>query len=58
MKILIDLELDGYDTKEEMKRACLAFVEEQLDFSASFIQILWSEGDPKEKLFKHFFIKE
>lgn len=39
MKFLVDLELDGYDTEEEMKEACLTFIEEQLNFSASSVRV-------------------
>lgn len=43
MKFLIDLSMDGYDSEEEEKEACIAFIEEQLDFSASSVKILWAE---------------
>lgn len=43
MKFLIELDMDGYETQKEMKDACIVFIEEQLDFSASSVKILWSE---------------
>jgi hypothetical protein len=43
MKMLIEIWLDGYDTEEAMKDACIEFVQEQLDMSASSIKILWNE---------------
>jgi len=43
MKFLIELDMDGYDTEKEMKEACIVFIEEQLDFTASSVKILWSE---------------
>ena len=39
--------MDGYETEKEHKEACISFVEEQLDFSASSVKILWVEGDKK-----------
>lgn len=49
MKMLIDIWLDGYKTEEESKKACVEFVEEQLDMTASSIKVLWVEGDPERK---------
>lgn len=43
MKFLIDLTLDGYESPEEEREACKVFIEEQLDFSASSVRILWTE---------------
>lgn len=43
MKILIDLYMDGYETEEEMKKACIEYVEEQLDSAAISVKVLWSE---------------
>lgn len=48
MKVLIDIWLDGYTTPEEHKRACLEFIEAQLDFSGSSVKVLWVENE-KEK---------
>lgn len=44
MKFLIDLKLDGYETEEEMREACETFIKYNLNFAASSIKILWSEG--------------
>ena len=43
MKLLIELEMDGYETKEEMREACIEWVEYQLNKTASSIKILWAE---------------
>jgi len=43
MKFLIDLNMDGYDSEEEEKEACIVFIKEQLDFSTSSVKILWAE---------------
>lgn len=40
MKFVIDLHLDGYDTEEEEEAACIAFIEEQLDFTASSVKVI------------------
>ena len=39
MKFIVDLDLDGYSTEEEMEQACIAFIEESLDFSASSVSV-------------------
>ena len=38
-KFLVELYLDGYETEEEMNDACLEFIEEQLNFSASSVKV-------------------
>ena len=43
MKMLIDIWLDGYESEAERKKACIEFVKEQLDMTASSIKILWVE---------------
>jgi hypothetical protein len=43
MKILIELTLDGYDSEKESQEACLEFVKEQLNMTASSIKVLWHE---------------
>jgi len=43
MKILIELNMDGYDNPKDEMDACVAFVKEQLDFTASSVKILWKE---------------
>ena len=47
MKMLIEIWLDGYNTEKEMESACIEFVEEQLNMTASSIKILWSENNGK-----------
>jgi len=39
MKFIVDLWLDGYNSEEEMNMACKEFIKEQLDFTASSVQI-------------------
>jgi hypothetical protein len=48
MKILIELWIDGYETKKEMQEACLEFVHDQLNMTASSIKILWHEEIKEE----------
>lgn len=43
MRFLIDLELDGYEIEEEMIDACYEFIDEQLNFSASYVKVLGDE---------------
>ena len=38
-KFIVDLWLDGYDSEEEMEKACEEFIYEQLNFSASSVHI-------------------
>ena len=40
MKFIVDLWLDGYDTEEEMKEACIKFIEDQLDMTASSVKVM------------------
>lgn len=35
---LIDLWMDGYDTEEEMEKACFEFIDEQLNMTASSVK--------------------
>ena len=35
---LVDLWLDGYNSEEEMKKACDIFIDEQLDITASSLR--------------------
>jgi len=46
MKFLIEFWMDGYESEEDMKNACIAYILEQLDFSASSVKILEIEGKP------------
>ncbi len=43
MKILIELHLDGYENEKQRREACLEWVKEQLDMTASSVKILWAE---------------
>jgi len=38
-RFIVDLELDGYNTDEEREAACIEFIEDQLDFSASSVKV-------------------
>jgi len=38
-KFLVDLSLDGYESEAEEAAACLEFIKEQLDFSASSVTV-------------------
>lgn len=38
-KFIVDLWLDGYDTEEEMVKACEEFIYEQLNMTASSVKI-------------------
>lgn len=48
MKMLIEVYLDGYETEEQMNAACVEFVKDSLDGTASSVRILWKEGDEKK----------
>jgi hypothetical protein len=39
-RFIIDFWLDGYDTEEEMEKACAEFIVEQLDMTASSVHIV------------------
>ena len=39
MKFVVDLWLDGYETEEEQEAACLEYIKEALDFSASSVKV-------------------
>ena len=38
-KFIVDLWLDGYDTEEKMIEACEEFIYEQLNFTASSVEV-------------------
>lgn len=38
-KFVVDLWLDGYETQEEMEKACEEFIYQQLNFTASSVEI-------------------
>ena len=45
-KYIVDLWLDGYDTEEEMEKACDEFIYDQLNFTASSVKVeRIEEGD-------------
>lgn len=55
MKFLVDLYMDGYDSEEDMGKACLEFIREALDFSASTVAVQTyvaptAENDEWEKI--------
>lgn len=37
--------MDGYKSEEEEREACVEFIKEQLDFSASSVKILEIDGE-------------
>jgi hypothetical protein len=39
MKFVIDLWLDGYEDDEEMRKACIEFIKESLDVTASSVKV-------------------
>lgn len=39
MKFIVDLWLDGYNNDDEMEKACIEFIQESLDFSASSVSV-------------------
>jgi hypothetical protein len=38
-KFIVELWLDGYDTEEDMIDACMEFIYEQLNFTASHVEV-------------------
>ena len=38
-KFLVELWLDGYETEEEMEKACEEFIYEQLNMTASSVKV-------------------
>lgn len=38
-KYIVDLSLDGYDSPEDAKKAEIEFINEQLNFSASYVKV-------------------
>lgn len=40
---IVDLWLDGYDTEEQMEKACDEFIYEQLNFTASSVRVKKSD---------------
>ena len=63
MKFIVDLWLDGYDSEEDMEKACIEFIKESLDFSASSVSVevfrptpLAPDGADVCHIVTHFFI--
>lgn len=50
-KFIVDLWMDGYNTEEEMEKACEEFIKEQLDFSGSSVKIQKIEENQNVKAF-------
>lgn len=38
-KFYVELSLDGYETKEEEQAACLEFIDDQLNMTASSVKV-------------------
>lgn len=49
MKFIVDLELDGYESEAEHAEACRVFIEEQLDFSGSCVEVTPMKGNEEEE---------
>lgn len=45
-KFIVELWLDGYDSEEEMEKACVEFIYEQLNMTASCVKITKVEESP------------
>ena len=49
-KYIVDLWLDGYDTEEEMEKACDEFIYDQLNFTASSVRVKRIEEEDYQQL--------
>ena len=49
-KYIVDLWLDGYDTEEEMEKACDEFIYDQLNFTASSVKVKRIEEEDYQQL--------
>ena len=49
-KYIVDLWLDGYDTEEEMTKACDEFIYDQLNFTASSVKVKRIEEEDYQQL--------
>ena len=49
-KYIVDLWLDGYDTEEEMTKACDEFIYDQLNFTASSVRVKRIEEEDYQQL--------
>ena len=47
-KFIVELWMDGYNSEEEMEKACETFIEDQLDFSGSSVKIMKHDDRIKE----------
>lgn len=47
---LVDLWLDGYEDERELQDACVEFIKEQLDFTASSVHVYPINEDEGESL--------
>lgn len=52
MKMLIEMWMDGYENEEEMCKACVEYVPEQLDATAISCTVLWAETPKSEDISK------
>jgi hypothetical protein len=48
-KFVVDLWLDGYETQEEMEKACEVFIYQQLNFTGSSVKVSMFDNDEKIK---------
>ena len=51
-RFIVDINLDGYDTIEEEIEACMIFIRESLDFSASSVDVEIYEEDALVKFYE------
>ena len=49
-KYIVDLWLDGYDTEDEMEKACDEFIYDQLNFTAASVRVKRIEEDDYQRL--------
>lgn len=47
-KFIVELWLDGYETKKEHDEACIEFIEEQLNMTASSVKVIQIENDEND----------
>jgi hypothetical protein len=53
-KFIVDLWLDGYETEEEMEDACVEFIYEQLNMTASSVSIKEIPSSLNEKSIEEY----
>ena len=49
-KFIVELWLDGYETNEEMEGACLEFIEDQLNITASSVKVEKFDSNIEERV--------